>query len=374
MSNYTIDSVDIDTLFVDRSLTTFDGVPGALYTTGGNTRGQLGLGDITATSTLVQVGSEAQWQDISTGSNSITAIKADGTLWSWGDDTYGKLGQGTADVHLSSPVQVGSDTNWMQSSSSLFVLAKRTDNTLWGFGLNTSSQIVTLGDSMYSVPTQIGNLSDWKLIATTWNGAFAIKSDGTFWSWGAGSFGQLGKGDTSTKNSPTQVGTDTWLDIGTSQYSVCLVRSDGTLWTTGRNESGQLGQGDIVDRSTLTQIGSDTDWAKCTIGDRSAQGAIKTNGTLYTWGFNFYGGLGHGDTVYKSSPVQVGALTDWKNASLSEGMIAVKNDGTLWGTGTSTYIGLGSPTIDYSSPTQVGSDTTWILGMAGFQFSPIIKT
>jgi hypothetical protein len=105
-------------------------------------------------------------------------------------------------------------------------------------------------------------------------------------------------------------------------------KADGTLWTWGRNFNGELGDGTIVDKSSPVQIGALTDWDAGSISSHAA--VVKTDGTLWAWGLNSAGQLGDGTTVDKSSPVQVGALTDWqKVALLVNATAAIKTDGTL---------------------------------------------
>ena len=137
------------------------------------------------------------------------------------------------------------------------------------------------------------------------------------------------------------------------------VTTDGKLYAWGRNADGQLGDGTITDKSTPVQIGSLTNWKQVSTGGRHCAG-IKTDGTLWTWGYNsFYGQLGDGTTVTKSSPVQIGSLTDWKQVVCGyNSTLCIKTDGTLWAWGAnwSGHLGLSG---NRSSPVQVGSLTNW---------------
>jgi alpha-tubulin suppressor-like RCC1 family protein len=140
----------------------------------------------------------------------------------------------------------------------------------------------------------------------------ALKTDGTLWSWGQNNSGQLGNGDRLNTSSPVQVGgyTDDWSLVGAGSYHAMALKTNGTMWTWGKNDQGQLGFDDIVNRSDPTQVGALTTWSKVAAG-RDHSLAIKTDGTVWSWGNNTHGRLGVGNTLNRSSPVQVGALTTW---------------------------------------------------------------
>jgi len=153
--------------------------------------------------------------------------------------------------------------------------------------------------------------------------------------------------------------------IGMGLQHCAGLTTAGTIFTWGANGSGQLGHGGTTAVSSPVQVGSLTDWADLSVGS-SFTVAIKTDGTLWAWGDSGNGKLGNGDasTDY-SSPIQIGSLTDWKTLCLlgSEGVRAIKTDGTLWawGRGTVGQIGNGSAN-SISSPVQVGSRTDWLVG------------
>ena len=180
--------------------------------------------------------------------------------------------------------------------------------------------------------------------------------------WGYGLNGGLGLGNTTTQSSPVQLGAaNEWSSIssGAATGDVAAIKPNGTLWTFGYNWKGGLGQGDKISRSSPTQVGALTTWLKASAGYHTA--AIKTNGTLWTWGWNAYGQLGLGDTTDRSSPVQVGSLTDWAQVNVArQYTLAIKTDGTLWAWGLNNngQLGLGDTTYRLS-PTQVGSLTNW---------------
>ena len=104
----------------------------------------------------------------------------------------------------------------------------------------------------------------------------------------------------------------TWNKVACGYYHAVATKTDGSLWTWGFNDNGQLGLGDVTDRSSPVQVGSLLTWNNVAGGSAHTV-ATKTDGSLWTWGYNSYGNLGLGDTAHRSSPVQVGSLLTWKN-------------------------------------------------------------
>lgn len=354
---------------------TWTGLP-QLYSWGLNSSGQLGLGDTVNRSSPVQVAGD-NWSKI-TGTNASIAIKTDGTMWSWGGNFNGSQGQNDT-VTRSSPVQIGALNTWKTASSvNPISAAIKTDGTLWMWGTNGDGQLGQNNTINVSSPVQVGALTNWNEVSSGY-ACFAIKTDGTLWSWGKNTAGQLGVNNTANSSSPVQVGAlTTWYQVSGSGDFFCLaIKTDGTLWAWGSNNNGQLGLGDIVNRSSPVQVGSLTTWANVSAGSNfNFCAAIKTDGTIWSWGDNTFGQLGQSDTVSRSSPVQVGALTNWEIVSATEtnGCRAIKTDGTLWSWGAngSGQLGLGN-TINRSSPVQIGSLTTWA-AVKGGNFTLAIKT
>jgi alpha-tubulin suppressor-like RCC1 family protein len=187
---------------------------------------------------------------------------------------------------------------------------------------------------------------------------------GDLYMMGNNDYGCLGTGNTTHAwATPVQTGAESdWQNtiLNRNSYGGSLaVKSDGTLWAWGDNSVGVLGLGDTTARSSAVQVGSLTDWSEAaTIGTNTAA-AIKTDGTLWTWGENNYGQLGHGGTTNRSSPVQVGSLTDWAHIipMYVRATYALKTDGTLWMWG--NVNGSNTEGNRRSSPVQCGSDTDW---------------
>lgn len=288
-----------------------------------------------------------------------------GTLWGFGAGASGRLGNNST-ASVSSPAQVGTLTDWISViGGRQHTVALRSNGTLWSWGRASEGQLGHNSVIVRSSPTQIGSLTTWAMVSAGRYQSIALKTDGTIWTWGQSSnFGQLGHNSLIDRSSPTQVGAlSTWTGISGGRYHNLAIKSDGTLWSWGRNTTGQLGHDSVIDRSSPTQVGSLTNWAIVNGGGIHTR-AIKTDGTLWTWGSSSNGGqLGHNSTIARSSPTQVGVLTDW--AAIGGGRyfnLAIKTDGTLWSWGQNNYgqLGRGTSSSNVSSPAQLGSETNWV--------------
>lgn len=341
-----------------------------LYSWGENsTYGQLGLSNLTSYSSPKQVGA-LYWTSVSSIFEHTLAIGSDGTLWNWGTATG--LGSGTF-APRSSPSQVGSLTTWSKIAAGRAIsFAIKTDGTMWVWGSGTGYFGENgLGNlTAYSSPKQVGALTNWLNVACGNYHIAAVKTNGTLWTWGGSNYGELGDGVGTNRSSPVQIGALTaWSSVSCGHFNVYAIKTDGTIWSWGINSAGHLGLGDTTARQSPVQIGALTNWSSVVAsgGGQSAY-AVKTDGTLWTWGSNGSGRLGLGDNTNRSSPVQVGLLTTW--SSTFGGQFhggAIKTDGTLWSWGYNNIgqLGLGN-TTNYSSPKQVGSLTTWLKATAGY--------
>jgi len=345
----------------------------ALYSWGYNSNGQLGIGSTTPVSSPVQIGSNTNWLKISCGRYHNIGMRDDGTIWGWGNNGYGQLGMNHR-ANRNTPYQIGTDTNWLEAcatgSCTFFI---KLDRTMWSCGHNYYGQL-GLGNSGSSTdrssPVQVGSDADWYFANGGYSHTIASKVDGTILATGEGRYGQLGTGGISDRASFTDIGSLTdWIrpDCSDGETSMAI-KTDGSIWVWG---NGWAGDGTTTSRrSSPVQVGADKTWVEMADGD-GFKLAIADDGTLWSWGnYNSNGELGHNDRVAKSVPTQVGSLTDWAKVACGRyTSYAVKTDGTFWtwGYNFNGELGLGTNgTGTYkSSPVQVGSDTDWVDVEAG---------
>lgn len=369
-----------------------------------NTFGQLGNGNNDHQDLPVRVvelasTGIAMTRDIGLGDYYNVTLKPDGTVWSWGYNASGRLGDGTA-TNRKTPVQVKgaggsgalSDVVSISTGESHTIVLK-SDGTVWSWGINFDGR---LGDSTTinrNAPVQVmgptGMLTDVTAVSAGTNHSVALKSDGTVWSWGSNTYGRLGDGTTTTRNTPVQVkgngGTGFLTNIvavsAGGQHTLAL-SSDGTLWAWGYNYNGQLGDGTTVNRSTPVQvkaedgIGNLSNVAEMSAGNSHSL-VLKRDGTVRSWGSNSSGRLGNGTTASSSIPVQVkgiggtGVLSHIISVSAGNShSTALKSDGTAVGWGYNYYGSLGDgTTTTRTTPVQVrnAAGTAIMTGVVAIQ-------
>ena len=338
-----------------------------------------GTNDRINRSSPTQIGTATSWGTIETGNpytnflggselSPTLGLKQDGTLWWWGENKSGASGTSLApSTRRSAPTQVGTDTTWRNITQSKgTLLATKTDGTLWTWGQGTKGCLGDNATSDRSSPIQVGTDTTWnRTILAAANNVLATKTDGTLWGWGGNSYsGPLGLNNKDKYSSPTQIpgtwGTDEY-SVGGYNYFTGAINSAGKLYTWGANNDGNLGHNNKTKYSSPVQVGTNTTWSKIQTSGSYHMGGIKTDGTLWQWGKGGSGALGQNNQTDYSSPKQVGTETTWSMiAGGYQSSLGVKTDGTLWAWGDNDQGTLGhNNETDYSSPKQVGSGTTW---------------
>ena len=250
--------------------------------------GILGDGFTTSRSSPVSVvGGITDWCQISAGSLHSLALRANGTAWAWGSNSSGRLGDGTT-TNQSSPVSVvGGFSDWCQISASFeHNLAVRTNGTAWAWGNNCFGK---LGDGTISVRCSpvsvVGGFTDWCQVSAGNNHSLGIRSNGTAWAWGYGGayygWGLLGNNTTDTRSSPVSVvgGFTDWCQISAGASHSISLRETGSAWSWGNNENGRLGDGTITNRiSPVSVVGGFTDWCQVEAGGSHSL-ALRANGS-----------------------------------------------------------------------------------------------
>jgi alpha-tubulin suppressor-like RCC1 family protein len=357
---YTVNTVPLEIILVRREIFSTGGV----YSVGETDAGQLGNGLGAAgagvSSPVQTLLTGTNWRYISAGGYSAGGLKDNGELWVWGFNPDGKLGTGNA-ANTSSPVQLGTSTQWKDISFGYrYSTLLKSDGSLWSTGNNAVGQVGDGSITNRSSPVQIGLLKDWKAISSGWNTSAAIRDNGTLWMWGSGAYGIRGSSSTTNISSPqtTVAGGTDWKYVETSERHTLAIKTDGTLWSWGNGTEGALGHANATSLSSPAKVGTATTWRIATCGGYGSSFGIKTDGTLWAWGENADGRLGLGDTVDRSSPTQVGLGTDWKYISASKfhgrHAAAIKTYGTLWTWG-NNYVGVlgDGTTVAKSSPVQI---------------------
>jgi alpha-tubulin suppressor-like RCC1 family protein len=269
--------------------------------------GQFGNGSTDNLLVPTQIGTDTDWKSIFTQGSDTFVLKNNGTLWASGGNLSGSTGTGLSGFQVNTFTQVLNGSNWkIVSKSGHTVLALKEDNTLWAWGDNLYGQIGNGNFFAQDEPILISS-SSWQSIAGGVEHSLAVKSDGTLWSWGRNQYGQLGDGTLVNKNIPTQVGTDSdWESVGAGYAMSYALKQDGRLFYFGINTSGQAGNGTTGSVNVLmpTQVGSQSDWDKLYVGYNFIV-ASKTNGYLYGWGNNIDGQLGIGNYISKNLPTLI---------------------------------------------------------------------
>lgn len=353
---------------------------GMLYCWGKNDAGQ--LGDSTTKNRLspVKIGSEA-WIDVAAGQKFTCGIKsADSKLYCWGDNRYGQLGNGAggAGNYKNTPTKTGDDAWTAITAGGNHACGTIANAGLYCWGYNYNGQI---GDSTAgtgydkSVPVKISDAA-WSLIAGGGSHTCAIKTDSRLYCWGYNFYGELGLGTDGAscsspytcadKNIPVKAGDDAWLKISAGDNFTCGIKSDNRLFCWGNNQYGQLGIGtagiecpdysfNCADKNTPAKIGADS-WIKISAAV-SHTCAVKTDGKLFCWGFNYNGQLGDGTTgagTYKTIPAKTGDEAWSEITAGGSHTCGIRNDGRLfcWGSNSSGQLG-DSTTADKNIPTPV---------------------
>jgi alpha-tubulin suppressor-like RCC1 family protein len=324
----------------------------SLWAWGTNTYGQLGDGTTSLQRVPVQVGTDTNWEASTAGSMHTVALKANGTLWAWGSNQFGQLGNGTSGTEggrSTVPVQVGTDTDWAAiCAGDNHTLALKTNGTLWSWGYNAQGQLGIGNTTLQTAPVQVGTANDWEAVSAGGSVSMGLRAGGRLWSWGYNSNGQLGLGSQgASRNAPAQVsGAANWVAMSTGGTHSTALKADGTLWSWGINGSGQLGIGvSGGSRNAPTQVGEETTWAAISAGNDHTL-AVKADGTLWSWGNNTYGQLGFSSSgASRNAPVQMDTSNNWSTVSAgTQFSFGIKADNTLWGWGVNNGGQLGDST------------------------------
>ena len=367
------------------------GLSSPLYTWGNASGQQLAQGyDFTTTITRITSTyySTWNWKAISAGYYHVLAIRNDGTLWVWGQISIGAgsaFGNGEVGSTRIYPTQVDASTWSSVSGAAYGSMGIKTDGTLWGWGDNSFGQLgLPTPATSRIIPTQVGATTTWAKVQAAYYIGMALQSDGTLFVWGTNHDGQLGLGTatSSTVVLPTVLGTSKWIDITASTVTSAAIKADGTLWAWGDNGTTAWFGIATTTLNSLSpvQVGSSTNWKSFRTGDCNSLAAIKTDGTLWEWGQNTSAQAVNGATSsLQITPTQVGSATNWQSATCltNKSFGGIRTDGSLWvwGDNTTGLLASGATSsVLQMVPAQIGTSTVWSLisGIKGSQSFMVI--
>ncbi|MCL2557379.1 MAG: hypothetical protein FWE09_02770, partial [Treponema sp.] len=320
------------------------------------------------------------WSSVAAGGNHSAVIGADGSLWTWGANNAGQVGDGTTEDR-DRPVRIGAGQAWASVSAGAgFTSAIASDGSLWLWGNNANGQLGDGTTTNRALPVRLdarGGPSSWTSVSAGSSHALAIGSDGSLWAWGSGTRGQLGNGRMADSRVPVRVGESYgWAHASAGDGHSAAIMADGSLWTWGSNSNGQLGSGASgprTERSSPVRVGSDNDWAFVSAGWAHTV-AVRTDLSLWAWGSGGSGRLGDGTAADQAAPTRVGADRNWATVSAGrEHTVAIGADGSLWAWGSNAdgRIGDGFATgggwrNDRHVPTRIAQELDWAFVCAGW--------
>ncbi len=278
---------------------------GTIYCWGGNWLGQIGDGTTAEKWTPTQTGTDTNWTSMDSSWGHNCAIKSDFSLWCWGNNSFGQLGKSKVVTYYTSPIQVGKAKNWKTvATGETHTCALKKDGTLWCWGNNSKGQLGDGTTKPRSVPAQAGTAKDWSSVSAGSSHTCAKKKDGSLWCWGWDKYGQLGIGSTQAKKTPVKVGTQ-YAAVWAGADHTCGLKKNTGLYCWGRNGSGQLATGDNSNRHKpqLVQVPG-TGYLSADAGGYHTCGLWNngSNNEIWCWGANSDGQLGDGYTADRTVP------------------------------------------------------------------------
>ncbi len=307
---------------------------GTVRAWGNNAYGQLGNGTATSSSTPVAVSSLSGVAQVGAGNYHVLALRSDGTVAAWGLNNAGQLGDGTV-TSRSTPVTVAGLSGVTQIAAGGLPgyaghsVALKADGSVWTWGYGKSGQLGLGSLTSTGTPTKVAGLPVIAQVAANGDDTYAVGKDGSLWAWGAGSYGQLGNAAASNRQpTPVQVNLANVKSVGAGGTHALAITIDGKTWAWGNDNTGQLGDNGACGKTCVTpvQISGLTGVTAVTGGYVHSLAAL-SDGTLRAWGRNAEGELGDGTTTVRMTPVAVSGLSGIVGSSSTTSTYAYDGSG-----------------------------------------------
>lgn len=340
---------------------------------GYNAYGNLGDNSRTNRSSPVPIVRNNSYSAIACQNYATFAIDSnDGSVWSWGYNVYGNLGDNST-ISRSSPVLVVGNHSFIDIiSGSNHTIALKADGSIWCWGLNNYGQLGDNTTTNRSSPVSVIGGHSFISLGIGYYHSLALKADGTLWTWGYNGTGELGQGNTTSKSSPVSIAGHSFIGAESGEFYCAAIKEDGKLYTWGRRDSTfAVGSAEnYTEPKSIVSIYSYTTLYKPY--SRGPNFIKRNDGTLWGWGYNTYGNIGDNSTTARASPVSVAGNKTFANIFTgAEHNVAIEEStNNLYTWGYNGYGGLGDNTVvNKSSPVLIASGTKWIDADAGYHFT-----
>ncbi len=305
------------------------------------------------------LGTSPEVKQLAAGTNHSMALLVDGTIWTWGKNSSGQLGDSsTKDRYM--PVKIGTDSAWrFIAAGNNISYGIKSDGSLWGWGTNKVGQLgISTRNFKYDywAPVQIGTTTDWQTVCPSISFTIGLKKDGTIWAWG-NRLDNLQEQESNPYQPVKLTGNDNsnWAAIAAGDDFFVAQKNDGTLYTRGLFNNTQYNDGG---KTAFYKVNDDTDWTSFSAGKQHVV-AIKKDGSLWGWGNNEVGQLGNGSNSNAKNPVKIIRVNDWQKVTAAgDYTFALKKEGTAWFWGKAFF--KNSRDKYFTNPASLPSERTYI--------------